>query len=45
MVNAWGALLVFAAVFLLHLDNALLGWDSYATIIAGRIESWASFRK
>jgi len=42
--NALGALLVFACAFVLHidnLDNELLGWDTYATIIASRIESWA----
>lgn len=50
MVNALGALFVFAAAFVLHidnLDNALLGWDTYATIIASRIESsadlWGTF--
>jgi hypothetical protein len=49
-VNAFAALFVFAAAFGLHidnLDNALLGWDSYATIIASRIESaadlWGTF--
>lgn len=49
-VNMLGAVLVFAAAFVLHidnLDNALLGWDAYATIIASRIESsadlWGTF--
>jgi len=44
LINAQGAILVFAVAFIVHfdnLDNALLGWDSYATIIASRIESWA----
>ncbi len=49
-VNLLGALFVFAAAFVLHinnLDNALLGWDAYATIIASRIGSsadlWGTF--
>lgn len=50
VVNVLAALFVFAAAFVLHignLDNALLGWDTYATIIASRIESsadlWGTF--
>ncbi len=49
-VNVFGALVVFALAFVLHrnnLDNALLGWDAYATIIASRIETsadwWGTF--
>ena len=45
-VTAYGGLFVFVAAFVLHmdnLDNALLGWDTYATIIASRIESYADF--
>lgn len=48
--DALGAILVFAAAFVAHLGNlgnALLGWDSYATIVASRIESaadlWGTF--
>jgi hypothetical protein len=50
VANALDAFLVFAAAFVIHidnLDNALLGWDTYATIIASRIESladlWGTF--
>ena len=45
-VTAYGGLFVFVAAFVLHMDNlynALLGWDTYATIIASRIESSADF--
>lgn len=46
MVNVYGGLSVFVAAFILHFDNlnnALLGWDTYATIIASRVESSADF--
>lgn len=49
-VGALSAFVVFLAAFASHidnLDNSLLGWDAYATIIASRIESladvWGTF--
>jgi len=45
-VTAYGGLFVFVAAFVLHMDNlnnTLLGWDTYATIISSRIESSADF--
>jgi hypothetical protein len=49
-VNALIALIVFAVAFVMHignLNNALLGWDAYATIIASRVETaadlWGTF--